>query len=255
MRATARLSFLVWTTALLFSATAVPAAPPVEPKPDPSFPFSQEIENFAKADDAGPAIQGATLFLGSSSIRLWDIKRSFPDIATVNRGFGGATTPDVLRYYKRLKPRAAPRSIIVYVGENDLSTGAAPEKVAGDILMLLRKLRTDYPKARIAFMSLKPSPIRWRTWPKMTAVNMQVAAQTGDTGFDYLEVGSVLLASDGLPDASLFRRDGLHMNPRGYVLWTRLIDAWLNGIAVPPKGVTADVPSDVSAATAGLQPR
>jgi len=215
--------------ALLSSAAAMAAeadAPRVNA--DPVFPFSNEIAAFATANDAGAALPDATLFLGSSSIRLWDIRASFPDTGTINRGFGGATTRDVLHYYPRLLPRAKPRSIIVYVGENDLAAGATPAEVSRNILTLLKRLRADYPKARIACLSLKPSPIRWTLWPKLAAVNMTVAARSRVTGFDYLDVGSVLLAPDGLPDASLFRPDGLHMNPRGYLRWTRTVDAWLD---------------------------
>lgn len=207
------------------------------PKPDPSFPFSREIEAFAKANDAGPALSGATLFIGSSSIRLWDIRDSFPDITTVNRGFGGATTPDVLHHYPRLLPRAKPASVVVYVGENDLAAGRTPEQVSRDILTLLRRLRSDYPRARIAFLSLKPSPIRWTLWPKMAAVNMTVGARARVAGFDYIDVGQALLARDGLPDASLFRPDGLHMNQSGYARWTRIVDDYLDRSPLRDAGV------------------
>ncbi|KKW93852.1 GDSL-type esterase/lipase family protein [Sphingobium chungbukense] len=226
-RALLGLALPLASSGLLQAATPTPA---VKVNPDPAFPFSREIEAFAKANETGPAIADATLFLGSSSIRLWDIPGSFPDIGTVNRGFGGATTPDVLHYYKRLLPKAKPRSILVYVGENDLAAGATPAAVANNVLILLRQLRNDYPKAHIAYLSLKPSPIRWTLWPKMAAVNMTVAARSRMARFDYLDVGRVLLAPDGLPDASLFRPDGLHMNPRGYTLWTRLVDAWLDAV-------------------------
>lgn len=224
---------------LLFGATALSGQGSGVPKPDPSFPYSTEIEDFARADSAGPAVAGATLFLGSSSIRLWNVAGSFPDIATLNRGFGGATTPDVLYYYRRIRPRSAPRDIVVYVGENDLSAGATPEKVARDVLVLLGKLRADYPKARIGWMSLKPSPIRWTLYPKMQVVNEIVGARAGAVRFDYLEVGSVLLASDGLPNASLFGADGLHMNSRGYDRWNNVIGGWLRGGAAPPERVAA----------------
>lgn len=197
---------------------------------DPIFPFSNEIEAFAKANEAGPPLSNATLFLGSSSIRLWDIGGSFPDTETINRGFGGATTADVLHYYSRLLPRAKPRSVVVYVGENDLAAGATPAQVSHDILALLKRLRADYPKAHIAWLSLKPSPLRWALWPRMAAVNMTVAARARVTGFDYIDVSRSLLAPDGLPDATLFRQDGLHMNAEGYTRWTRLVDAYLDRV-------------------------
>ncbi|HEX7819747.1 MAG TPA: GDSL-type esterase/lipase family protein [Sphingobium sp.] len=225
--------------ALLIGSSVLFAQTGAEPKPDPSFPYSTEIEDFARADSVRPAAPNGALFLGSSSIRLWDIAGSFPGIGAINRGFGGATTPDVLHYYDRIRPRAAPRAIIVYVGENDLSAGATPAKVSRDILSLLRRLRADYPKARLAWMSLKPSPIRWTLYSKMTLVNERVGARARAEGFDYLEVGTVLLAKDGLPDASLFRPDGLHMNPRGYLLWTGLINGWLAEGAATPASVVA----------------
>lgn len=231
---------------LLVTAGPLYAGPPVmedkvaAPNADPTFPFSNEIAAFAQAEAASPPVADATLFLGSSSIRLWDIKNSFSDIGTVNRGFGGATTPDVLHYYKRLLPRTKPRSIIVYVGENDLAAGATPDKVAGDVLTLLRQLRADYPKAHIAYLSLKPSPIRWTLWPKMAAVNMTVAARGKTMKFDYLDVSRPLLAADGLPDASLFRADGLHMNPRGYARWTQLVDTYLDRAVLADASIGRD---------------
>ena len=210
------------------------AAPSVNA--DPAFPFANEVAAFAKANERDSGTPGAVLFLGSSSIRLWNTQAGFPDRSTINRGFGGATTPDVLRHYARLFPKAAPRSVLVYIGENDLAAGATPDTVAHNILALLKKLRTDYPKARIAYLSLKPSPIRWTLWPKMAAVNMTVAARSRVGGFDYLDVGSSLLARDGLPDASLFGADGLHMNARGYSRWNSLVDGWLDRVqmAVAP---------------------
>jgi lysophospholipase L1-like esterase len=212
-----------------------PKSLPPAPNADPAFPFSREVEAFAKADVAQPPLRDATLFLGSSSIRLWDIAHSFTDIATINRGFGGATTADVLHYYPQLKPRVAPRAVVVYVGENDLAAGTSAEAVSRDLLRLLRQLRRDYPRAAIACLSLKPSPMRWTLWPKMAAVNQAVAARAGADNFAYLDVGHVLLATDGLPDAGLFRPDGLHMNARGYQRWTFLVDAWLDRVAPPVK--------------------
>ncbi|MEA3388598.1 MAG: GDSL-type esterase/lipase family protein [Pseudomonadota bacterium] len=217
------------------SAAALPARPPATPNADPVFPFSNEIEAFARADARGPALANAVLFLGSSSIRLWDIAASFQDTGTVNRGFGGATTAHVLHYYRRLLPAAPPRAVIVYVGENDLAAGTPPDRVARDIATLLGRLRKDYPRAPIAFLSLKPSPLRWALRERMAMVNAQVVDLTKKLDVRYLDVGRLLLATDGLPDASLFRPDGLHMNARGYQRWTASVDAWLDSLPPPSR--------------------
>ncbi|MEC3910168.1 GDSL-type esterase/lipase family protein [Sphingobium sp. CR2-8] len=235
-RPRARFAALLLACAMPTAVLAAPppaAIPPARaPNADPTFPFANEVEAFARANSAGAPVRNATLFLGSSSIRLWDIAGSFTDIGTVNRGFGGATTAHVLHYYKRLLPPVPPRSVVVYVGENDLAAGTTPQAVSRDILSLLKQLRADYPRASIAWLSLKPSPMRWTLWPKMAQVNAAIAARASSGSFDYIDVGTVLLAPDGLPDASLFRPDGLHMNARGYQRWTSLVDAWLDHL--PP---------------------
>lgn len=252
------ISALLLPLGLALSLAATPAVakkPPPGPKPDPVFPFSTEIEDFKKADASIPAIEDAALFLGSSSIRLWNLAEGFPGFQPINRGFGGATTPDVLHYYPRLKPKLAPRSIVVYVGENDLSAGALPKKVARDVLMLLARLRSDYPKARIACLSLKPSPLRWTGYPRMQAVNQVLAEAAAAGRFDFLEVGAVLLASDGLPDASLFRPDGLHMNPRGYARWNQLVANWLRqDIRMPVTTVQSRAAPSLSVAAVAAKP-
>lgn len=236
----ALLALLVLACPVGVMGKAPEAASPARVNADPTFPFSNEIAAFARTDAAEPALSDAVLFLGSSSIRLWDTRASFPDRNVVNRGFGGATTDDVLHHYPRLLPRAKPRSVLIYVGENDLAAGASPDAVARDVLTLVKRLRASYPTARIAYLSLKPSPIRWTLWPKMAAVNMTIAARSRVAGFDYLDVAESLLASDGLPDASLFRRDGLHMNMRGYQRWTQVVQGWLREALTPAQPPAPD---------------
>ena len=211
-----------------FAGTALAAPNPAEA---PALPagferFAAEIEAFA-ARDLERKTPGDTLFVGSSSIRLWDTAQSFPRRAAMNRGFGGATTPDVLHYYGQVVARYQPASIIVYVGENDIAAGAAPETVSADVLTLLTRIRKDNPRARIAYLSMKPSPSRWNLWAKMDAVNNAVRAKSGRASFDYLDVGSALLNTDGMPDRQFFTADGLHMNASGYSLWTAAVDAYL----------------------------
>jgi len=181
--------------------------------------FAAEISAFAPA--AGPT----TLFVGSSSIRLWDVGHSFPGLGTVNRGFGGATVGDVLFHYDRVVAGVHPASVIVYVGENDIAEGKAPDRVAADLLALLGRLRADMPHARIAYLSMKATPLRRELYPKMAAVNAAMRAQAGK-GFDYLDVAGALLTAAGEPDADLFS-DGLHLNARGYSLWNGIVERWL----------------------------
>ena len=101
------------------------------PDPDPAR-FAAEIESFAVWDTKNSFADGATLFVGSSSIRLWPTAKAFPEVAVINRGFGGSEISDVIHFYDQvIKPYAAPR-IFLYAGDNDIARGKTAERVAGD---------------------------------------------------------------------------------------------------------------------------
>ncbi len=195
--------------------------------------FAAEIAAFTQGQ-AQPGHDGAALFMGSSSIRLWDVAQSFPSLHPINRGFGGATVRDVLYHYDELVAGLRPASVVVYVGENDIAEGTAPDLVVADVLTLLGKLRADMPEARIAWLSMKPTPRRLHLYPKMEAVNAAVRAKAG-RGFDYLDVAAPLLKPSGEPNAHLFTVDGLHMNARGYSLWNGIVERWIKPEPAEPK--------------------
>ncbi|TZG24752.1 lipolytic enzyme [Sphingomonas montanisoli] len=218
------------TVAAQAAAPDVPPAPgiTISPPADPFARFATEIKAFERADAQFDAMADETMFVGSSSIRLWDISHSFPSHTALNRGFGGATTPDVLHYYEQVVGDHDPATVVVYVGENDIAAGAEPVQVIRDVSKLLARIRADEPNARIVYLSMKPSPSRWELWDEMVEVNRAMAARAGQAaGFDYLDVASAMLTKEGKPDAGLFGLDGLHMNARGYAVWTGAVEAWL----------------------------
>ena len=62
-------------------------------------PFAGEIAAFKKQDSISMPPKNAILFTGSSSFRLWkNIETYFPEHTIINRGFGGSTLPDMIRY-------------------------------------------------------------------------------------------------------------------------------------------------------------
>jgi hypothetical protein len=62
----------------------------------------------------------AILFVGSSSIRLWDsITADMAPWSVVRRGYGGARYRDLCHFAPRLVANHDPRAIVVFVG-NDI---------------------------------------------------------------------------------------------------------------------------------------
>jgi lysophospholipase L1-like esterase len=182
------------------------------------------IAAFEAADKQSPPPQDAVLFVGSSSIRLWNLKESFPDIATINRGFGGSQMSDAARHARRLINVYRPRLIVLYEGDNDLNAGKTPEQVAADFDALLKTVRADLPKAPLIAIGCKPSPSRWKLIDEQRALNRLLAQRCAADGHaKLLDVEKSMLDERGQPRAELFNKDRLHLNSAGYQVWSGLL--------------------------------
>jgi hypothetical protein len=73
--------------------------------------WESAVEKFEAAEETKPVPQNAILFVGSSSIRLWNLEESFPDLVTINRGFGGSQLADSVQFVDRLVLKHKPRVI------------------------------------------------------------------------------------------------------------------------------------------------
>lgn len=182
------------------------------------------IEKFEKEDQLHPTKPGGTVFVGSSSIRLWDLKKSFPEIDPLNRGFGGSEMADSVEFCRQLVLKHKPRLIVVYAGDNDLAHGTSAEEIADDLAEFVGLVRAELPEAKIIFLSVKPSIARWKLIEEQNETNKRCAAVLAtDPHAVFLDVGACLLTADGKPDPKFFLADGLHLNPAGYALWNDLL--------------------------------
>lgn len=175
----------------------------------------------------------AVLFLGSSTIRLWhSLEQDFPELAVVNRGFGGSQIEDSIRYAPRIVLPLKPRTIVFYAGENDLAEGKTPTQVCADFRHLVADLHAALPGTRLLFIALKPSPCRANLLDAMRQANALIGdwIQT-DSRLKYLDVFTPMLDATGAPRAELFADDHLHMNAAGYALWTQILRPRLSAAA------------------------
>jgi len=95
-----------------------------------------------------------------------------------------------------------------------------------DYEAFVRTVHAKLPQTRIAFISIKPCPLRWKLVEKVKAVNERIAAMKDDK-LAFIDVCSHMLGADGKPPADLFLADGLHPSAKCYQLWTSLIGPYL----------------------------
>ena len=180
-----------------------------------------EIRAFEAADRASPTPPGGIVFYGSSSIRLWrSLESDFPGLPVLNRGFGGSTLPEAIHYFSRAVVPHRPRTIVLYEGDNDLTFNWGPTQIADDYRSFVRAVRDSLPNTRIVFISLKPSPSRWKLVDQQREANRLVRAIVArDTLQTFVDVFTPMLGANGRPRPELFIADSLHMTPAGYVIW------------------------------------
>lgn len=218
--------------AVVAPAPAVALAPPAAQFAAIDPRWSSSFEAFAAADLKQAPLPGGVVFVGSSSIRLWnDLETSFSDQPVViKRGFGGSQLLDCVKLVNRLVLPYKPRMVVVYAGENDLSEGATPRDVLERFTAFVRAVKAELPDSRIAFVSIKPSPSRAGMLASVRETNELIKAYSvTEPQLDFIDVFSSMLGPDGQPRRELFLGDRLHLNAEGYALWQRIIALHLKG--------------------------
>jgi len=193
--------------------------------PSPSLRFDKEIKAYEAADAKSPPPEGVIVFTGASGIRGWKtLQADFAEHKVVNRGFGGCHMSDVVFYADRIVIPYKPKLIVVQAGGNDLKSGKSPPQVLADFQALVEKVRAKLPEARIAYLSISPSPARWSQAEQQKEANRLVKEYVAtSTNLDYIELFDAFLGSDGMPRAELFVADRLHHNGEGYKVRTQIV--------------------------------
>ena len=198
-------------------------SPAAKPESDPAR-FESEIAAFESWDQKNAIPKDPILFVGSSTIRLWQTAGAFPGLPVINRGFGGSTIADVNHFADRIVFKYKPRLIIFYAGDNDIAAGRSPDTVFADFRTFANSVRERLPATPLIFLAVKPSIARWKLWTKMQDVNARVKDLARENKqLTYIDTAPPLLGADGEPQKNLFRDDGLHMSEKGYARWNELL--------------------------------
>ena len=189
--------------------------------PDPRR-FEKDIAAFEAEDQVSPPPRGAMLFVGSSSIRYWDVTRAFPGIATIKRGFGGSHVSDNIYFANRIVFPYQPRLIVFYAGDADVAANKNADQIAGDYRTFIALIHSKLPETPMVIIGVKPSPAHWSRIETIRRANGLVKqAIATDHLVTYTDVDAPLLGSDGKPRPEFYVENGLNLSERGYEVWTR----------------------------------
>jgi hypothetical protein len=191
---------------------------------DRAAKWEKEVAAIEKRQSEKPPAKGEIVFAGSSSVRLWDLAKSFPDWKATNSGFGGSEIRDSTLFADRLILKNEPRAVVFYAGDNDIANGRTPEQVRDDFKAFTAAIHKAQPRARIHFIAIKPSIARWKKYEAIQKANALVKEYTTtDERLNFIDIAPPMLGPDGQPRAELFVNDGLHLSAKGYEVWTEAV--------------------------------
>lgn len=196
--------------------------------------WAAAIEELEQLDQSEQHPEDAILFIGSSSIRLWDsIESDMAPFHPIRRGYGGAKFSDLAVFADRLITPHAYAALVVFVA-NDVTgrstdiTVDEVERLARHVVRVSQQHRRSSP---VLLVEITPTASRQVAWPPIRRVNdrlREIALATPNVYF--VETADYYLDASGKPIDEYFKSDRLHQNRIGYSIWGSLIKRRLDEV-------------------------
>jgi len=193
--------------------------------------YGAEIAALNSLDQPTSETGQEILFIGSSSIRLWDsIETDMAPYATIRRGFGGANYADLAVFADRLIAPHQFQAVVVFIA-NDIKgnqNDATPEQVQSRAQYVCDVALSHCPDAKVFLVEVTPTPDRFVHWRDICDVNAglrKISLTTPNVFF--VPTADAYLDDRKQPQSMFFGDDQLHLNAQGYKLWSSLIKASL----------------------------
>ncbi len=201
-------------TGIFFIATAQ--------EPDPER-FKEEIDEILTGYNTRPT--DPIVFAGSSSFRFWEKVSDLPSQQPIlNHGFGGSHMSDLLFYLEELVLDFKPTKIFIYEGDNDIASDKSTAEIMEDTRNVVNQIKERLPDTEVYLLAAKPSISRWDYKVEYERLNTAYKEYAeSNENLSFVDVWSPMLDNNGVVLQDIFVEDDLHMNEKGYGIWTGII--------------------------------
>lgn len=191
--------------------------------------YKEQLDYYYSLDEKSFPKSGSILFIGSSSLGMWEnINDYFPNHRVLNRAYGGSWISDYLYHYQRLVVAYKPAQIVLLCGANDLYNGASIERVFEDIKCFCRLMDIHLPGVPILLLSFHPSPSMPDWIPKEKKVNELVLnSYKNSQQVTYVDITSCLYDKNGKLPEKYYISDRLHPSKLAYERFAEVIEPYL----------------------------
>jgi lysophospholipase L1-like esterase len=203
--------------------------------------WGKDIRRFEHLDSMEAYPVNAVLFAGSSSIRLWStLADDMAPYPVIQRGYGGARLSDFSVFAARIIYPHPVSAIVLFIA-NDITGTAAdktPEEVRDLFLHVLGTIRQKFPETPVFWVAVTPTGLRWKVWPEIEKANELIEKECNKQSNTYfISTKKYFLTSSGIPNDQLFLSDRLHLNKKGYAVWSGIIKGELDRVIGNRKSV------------------
>lgn len=187
--------------------------------------YQEDINKFKDQDLINFPEDVEVLFTGSSSIRFWNsLEEDMRPLKVLNRGFGGAHIVHVNYHFEDVVSRYNPQAIVFFCGTNDITALKTAKETVEDFKIFQNKVRTNLPNVPIFVIGIKPTPAREYIEEEELEYNKLIADLAAeDELLSFIDIWDAMLSEEGERIPELFVEDGLHINAKGYEIWTKLV--------------------------------
>ena len=189
---------------------------------------SEHWQKRVKEIESAPLGKYKTIFLGNSLTEMWDVNYYFNDSTILNCGITGDFSEGLLQRTKGIL-RIEPDKLFIEIGINDMIEKIPLTEICSNYEKLIRLFQKEMPQTKIYIQSNLPVIINR---PSMLTddedVNKRVIAQNKNLQqiatqchCTYIDVYTEFAKEKD--KASLFIYDGIHLTPKAYTIWTKVI--------------------------------
>ena len=177
--------------------------------------------------------KGQIIFIGDSITDLYPLDNYYADLdlAVYNRGIGGDTTVGVKNRLDLSLFDLAPSKIVLMIGTNDINGLRSVNDILVTYEEIVATIYEKLPNIDLYIMSVIPQNYDLESYTNINVDNsmerinelnkgiIQIANKYNSTYFDLY---SLLLDDSGMLDKN-YSSDGIHLNEKGFIIWTNLI--------------------------------
>lgn len=181
--------------------------------------------------------KGQIVFIGDSITDSYKLDDHYSDLplAVYNRGIGGDATDGVLDRLQVSLFDIEPSKIVIMIGINDLNWGRSNEFVIEHYEKILSSIKDNLPDSEVFVMSILPENKLLeqsstvdvdKNNENIKKLNIQIKSLAESLDYTYVDLFSLTVDDNGYLRSD-YSDDGLHLNNRGYEVWTSLLKPYL----------------------------